>query len=307
MSCPNPLYEGAIRYAHLGWSVIPLCWPQHRRSLHYGRECPPNKNGKCVLCAWNERTQARAGEALIAEWWRKWPGANVGVVLGGVSRLVGWDIDGYESESLFMEMVGGEVPETLTFWSGGSGFRYLFEWPYGPAPRPCHFPADGEYLTFLGEKSYTVMPPSLHHSGGRYLWGKGCTPGVTPLAPMPIPLMEAVLAKNAPKERTSGGEGLPVAADRRPTPAPNMQRARAYARGFEPAFQGSGGRVVAFKLACRLIHGFGLHPEEALSVMLAQWNHRCQPAWTEQELRGRVMSAYQNGHSDKMEDKGNGK
>ena len=53
---------------------------------------------------------------------------------------------------------------------------------------------------------------------------------------------------------------------------------------------GQGGHNVAFKSACVLVLGFGLTPSEAL-VLLAQWNARCEPPWSERELRHKIASA----------------
>jgi hypothetical protein len=56
--------------------------------------------------------------------------------------------------------------------------------------------------------------------------------------------------------------------------------------------------VVAFTLACALVHGLGLHVDAALCIMLEEWNGRCVPPWSEDELRERVQSAADTGSYD---------
>ena len=69
-----------------------------------------------------------------------------------------------------------------------------------------------------------------------------------------------------------------------------IERAGRYLDTIPGAVAGQGGHNVAFKAACVLVLGFGLTPPEAL-VLLAQWNARCEPPWSEKELRHKIASA----------------
>jgi hypothetical protein len=66
-----------------------------------------------------------------------------------------------------------------------------------------------------------------------------------------------------------------------------MHRASAYVARVDPAIQGQGGDEHTFKLCCRLKRGFDLTDGESLEV-LAPWNARCVPPWTERELFEKV-------------------
>ena len=49
-----------------------------------------------------------------------------------------------------------------------------------------------------------------------------------------------------------------------------------------------------FQVCCRLVRGFRLSDGEALGV-LAGWNARCRPPWTERELADKIRRARQYG------------
>ena len=53
---------------------------------------------------------------------------------------------------------------------------------------------------------------------------------------------------------------------------------------------GGGGHATTFGVACLLVWGFGLSPEEAMPLML-EYNARCQPPWAERDLWHKLRSA----------------
>jgi hypothetical protein len=57
---------------------------------------------------------------------------------------------------------------------------------------------------------------------------------------------------------------------------------------------GHHGDLHTFQTCCRVVRGFALGDDEAF-VALAEWNARCQPPWTERELREKIRSARRNG------------
>ena len=69
-----------------------------------------------------------------------------------------------------------------------------------------------------------------------------------------------------------------------------MARASAYVAKMEPAISGSGGHTATFLVARRLVQDFGLSDADALAIM-RHYNARCQPPWSEQELKRKVSEA----------------
>ena len=72
--------------------------------------------------------------------------------------------------------------------------------------------------------------------------------------------------------------------------ADRKERSRSYLSKVPPAIAGQHGDVHTFRTCCRIVRGFGLDDDDALDV-LAYWNARCQPPWTEAELRDTIRRA----------------
>jgi hypothetical protein len=80
----------------------------------------------------------------------------------------------------------------------------------------------------------------------------------------------------------------------RPMSLAVVQRARRYLAQAAPAIAGQHGDLNTFKLCCRVVRGFALGDEDALTV-LGEWNARCEPPWTERELRDKIARARRYG------------
>lgn len=68
-------------------------------------------------------------------------------------------------------------------------------------------------------------------------------------------------------------------------------------RHCPPAIEGQGGHGATYRVACVLVHGFGLSPEEAMPLML-EYNATCQPPWSQHELWHKLRSALHGRHRD---------
>jgi hypothetical protein len=89
-----------------------------------------------------------------------------------------------------------------------------------------------------------------------------------------------------------------------PTPRPALarqtislgvvERARRYMARVEPAVAGQHGDLHTFRVCCRIVRGFALSEEEAMAV-LTEWNSRCEPPWSERELRDKIDRARRYG------------
>lgn len=68
------------------------------------------------------------------------------------------------------------------------------------------------------------------------------------------------------------------------------ERARRYVERMDAAISGSDGHGATFQVAQVLVRGFDLDKSTALDL-LREYNSRCQPEWTEKELRHKIDSA----------------
>lgn len=73
-----------------------------------------------------------------------------------------------------------------------------------------------------------------------------------------------------------------------------VDRARRYLARVPPAVAGQHGDVHTFRVCCRLVRGFALSDDEALEV-LSDWNQRCLPPWSDDELRDKLSRAHRYG------------
>ena len=96
MPKPHPAcLQAALEYLGRGWSVFPLCPPDHKGTSGEHQTCC-NSPGKAPMWPWQryQTTPPTAKELELL--WARNPHANVGMALGHVSGLIGIDIDGTE-------------------------------------------------------------------------------------------------------------------------------------------------------------------------------------------------------------------
>lgn len=74
-----------------------------------------------------------------------------------------------------------------------------------------------------------------------------------------------------------------------------LSRARKYLDRCPPAVSGQGGHDAAYRAAVALVHGFCLDFANAMALM-TEWNGRCQPPWSDQELHHKVRDALEKSH-----------
>ncbi len=145
--------RAALSYAKRGWSVIPA-----------------EPRGKRPVVAWQEFQRRIATADEIADWFGRWPDANVAVVTGALSGLVVLDIDprhgGTDSLSR-LEITHGPLPQTLEALTGGGGRHLYFRHPGGLVRNRVGL-APG--VDVRGDGGCVVAPPSVHPSGKRYAW-----------------------------------------------------------------------------------------------------------------------------------------
>lgn len=272
----NRKLSAALDYAARGWRVIPVhdvvsgaC------SCQKGHNC--GSAGKHPRIAkWQIDCTTDADKIRI--WWRKTPHANVGIVMGGPERLVALDIDpksgGFDSLAAL-----ADLPVTLTSRTGSGGEHRIFrapdEWDLNLVGNTAGVIGAG--LDIRAEGGQIVAPPSV--SGfGVYEW----VDESVPVAPLPFWLF-----------RLAQGEPEPEPAPRPPiqiSTSSVVDRARKYVARIDGAVSGSKGHPTTFKVAIALVRGFNLSTETAL-MLLREYNERCQPKWTDRDLRHKIKQA----------------
>lgn len=77
-----------------------------------------------------------------------------------------------------------------------------------------------------------------------------------------------------------------------------FDRAKAYLEKLDPAISGNAGHNATFKAACKLVE-FGLSEADAWPL-LADFNARCQPPWSDKDLRHKLRDAYSRATPGKL-------
>lgn len=148
----NPrLVRQALEYASLGLRVIPL--GERSKSPKIGR--------------WPER--ASSNPKQIRSWFKRWPDANIGLLMG--NGLVAIDIDpDREGVNSFRKLLRGRrLPFTAVANTGSDGWHYLFR--YNPSLRVGNMVDLLPGIDVRGDDGQVVVEPSIHPvTGKRYQW-----------------------------------------------------------------------------------------------------------------------------------------
>ena len=273
---PSILLESARTYLARGYAVIPV----------------PARKKIPVLKGW---TDLRLSASDLPAHFNGT--GNIGVLLGEPSGwLVDVDLDCEEAVALAPKF----LPPTGAM-SGRPG-KPASHWWYvceGMKTRKHQDPVSKKMIVELRSTgAQTVVGPSIHPSGEPYdpLDGEPAVVDAGDLAVAVAALADAVTeARHGRKERPhSQPEALG-------TPAflagdALLRRAAAYLDRIPPAISGSGGHGQTYAAATAMVHGFGLDPEAAFSLLWDRYNPRCDPPWSEKELRHKVTDAASKPH-----------
>lgn len=275
----------ALDYLSRGWAPLTLCPPDHQDCTP--QHCNDCKSpGKAPLWPWKQYQDKLPEEKHVRMYFARNPAANVGIALGPVSGLIALDVDGEPGEQLLIQLAGTDLPDTLEY-STGHGYRLFYRCPAEVPPIRSIKLNGSEALRVLSKGSQTVAPPSRHASGVEYQWVVGNRPGEIEAAPCPQWLIDLMRKDGHGTSRPADPSSPP----NRNTTNDDVRRALAYLASCHPAISGQGGHNQTFKVAVKLVKGFSLPPDLALELLLRDYNPRCQPPWTEKELRHKVESA----------------
>lgn len=153
----------ALDYARRGLHVFPLWWIEDGKCACAGRPgCSPGKHP----IQRNGLLAAIVDLDKIAEWWNRWPDANVAIATGEISGIVVVDVDGPEGER--SAAMYGLSPDGTMSVRTGNGFHLYYRYPDFPVKNSVRKIAPG--LDIRGDGGYVVAPPSVHQSGRVYEW-----------------------------------------------------------------------------------------------------------------------------------------
>lgn len=192
------LLDWAQWYAAQGWPVLPSHTPN-------GAVCSCPKGANCASPGKHPRVttwkDASTNQQTIAQWWQKWPNANIQLMTGQAFCVLDVDHrhDGHNTLKA-LEKQQGFLPPTPQVFSGSGSDHYYFALPPGGCTSADSIAPGLDFKCF---QAMIVAPPSLHSSGKRYLWDTYVSLDAFDLAPVPPWILNLVTAKRAP--RSSNG------------------------------------------------------------------------------------------------------
>jgi putative DNA primase/helicase len=272
------LFQTAKKYVEKGLKIIAVHSPNCENSIKRGKA--PTQYG------WQKKSQG--WDELRAEMERVWAregACNIGLVTGKASGLVVVDIDepGWFDEH---EMhLGSPVIER----SPSGGLHLYYKYPQGLSGdirsrssaarifKGVDILADGG--------SQVVTWPSVHQSGqGMYTFDRGLDllDALEEADELPRWIVDEMLTERKEERvRESDVKGGQL----------DLHAARLALRSFPPAIEGAGGDLQTLKAAL-IGRDYGLSAKEVYGLMREEYNGRCSPPWSDQDLADKVKNAF---------------
>ncbi len=256
----------AHEYVANGWPVLPL-EPRGKK--------PTTRHGY---------KDATRSHEQVAKYWIPKPDANVGIATGAASGLFVLDIDGHEGEAAIARRF--DLPRTAQVRTS-KGRHLYFAMPEG-VRLGLSVNRLAKQADTRGDGGYIVAPPSVHPSGHVYGWTPGCAPDEIELAPLPHPLIFALMKPAEPTRIASSARPFdPNHLIRRGRTA--LLAFRAFlARAPRYLAEREGRNDAAFGIACFAIKVMSLSDVHAV---VRHWNADNKDPLGETEINAVINSA----------------
>jgi hypothetical protein len=182
--------EMALRYGRAGKSIFPCVWDGDRRK-------------RPLVKDWDE--VATFDAAQIADWWRSWPRALIGLPTGEINGAVVLDIDvkaGVDGRATLAGLGFARLPWTPTVHTASGGLHLYFALPDDREIRNTgggRGRGIGAGLDWRGEGGYVIAPSP----GSGYSWALKAQLARVPAALMPKEI-EPAAAPAAPIRPATG-------------------------------------------------------------------------------------------------------
>lgn len=259
----DPILLAALLYCRLGLAV------------HWLR-----RRGKEPVAYGFQRAGCANSMQLLATYRR---GYNVGLHTGRVQGcrcpVVVLDLDTAEA----LVWARARLPLSPVRARSCKGEHWYYRRPESSARIGNRVRVDGIALDIRADEGNIVAPPSVHPTGFVYQaiepWTEErvrAMPRFDPdwfsTAPSAMSLPNPIVLSVSTMDRA-------------------LKRAAAYLRKVPPAISGQGGSRQTFNAAVALVRGLALDEESAYRLLVEHYNPRCEPPWSETELRHKVRYA----------------
>lgn len=256
--------EAAIELAERGYRVLP-CWPVHGDRCACGRNCDRKRQGKHPLhhAVPHGALSASSDPLMVAEWWKRWPSANVAVATDGLLVV---DIDTKEAFEQFTSLAnaGGGFQSPPPITRTGRGGLHIWLRTASPLPNAAAVLSNG--IDVRGAGGYVLVPPSIN-GHGPYRWVPERSLYEIEPPGAPTWLLELLRRASAPPDSE---------------PIPLRRALSGYPEGQR--------QTQLFRYACSL-RARGVSEDEAL-VLVDTAASRCEPPFSSSDAAEIVQRVY---------------
>jgi len=190
---PGSRADYALRYAAIGWAVLPLYGIAANGRCQCGKtDCSsPGKHPMRELVPHGVHGASK-DPTQLREWFTRATTANIGIAMGEPSGVVALDIDPRNGGDGLLDQLTtthGALPDTAMALTGGGGQHYLFRYTGERVRSP------GKGIDVKSTGGLIVVEPSMHASGTAYTWEASSDP----LQGQPIATAPAWMLDTAPR------------------------------------------------------------------------------------------------------------
>jgi hypothetical protein len=226
--------------------------------------------------------------ATIEDWQRGGKLEAIGTPTGAVSGTVVIDVDKkHDGEALLAELEAalGPLPRTKVARTRSGGLHIYCAHP-GRGIRVRSAGPKGQLAKLLGDRpgidvradgGLVVLPPSLGYS-----W---IHDDDEPLVPLPTMWLAAINGAGDPPRPVLLATA-PTCSDER-----KLARARGYLAKMPPSVVDHGGHDALWAAVIAMMWGFDLGESDVRSLIVSDFNPRCEPPWDERELDHKLAGA----------------
>jgi hypothetical protein len=248
----------ALHYASLGWKVFPV------KNGYKGAKDEKDQSTQ-LLQSW--KNEATIDKDKIAEWWDKWPDANICLVTGAGIAVIDADAPAHKEDGNGQDGIGnlekwqkenGSFPDTLTVKTPSGGLHYYFKVSTDVKSRTGLIPG----VDVRANGGYVLLPPS-NIGGVTYSWHNN-----VPIADANKPVQSFLTLKT--DAGANGSYSIP-------------DRIR------------QGHRTGALVSMIGALKNIGMEDETIRLAVETENNNRCDPPLTSEELESQVFPSLRRG------------
>ena len=162
----NPCFKAAINLLDKGYSPVPCYLPWKKNKD--GTDNKSRADKRCYI-KWGAYQEKRPTLDELAEWWKKWPRAQLGIVTGPISGVFTLDLDvGFDTQVI----KNLNIPKnTLIDKTPSGGWHVFFRYPEGKTIKTtADVLGNNSHIDIRGEGGITVISPSTYQDGRPYKW-----------------------------------------------------------------------------------------------------------------------------------------